>query len=451
MWIVRLALRRPYTVATLCLVIALMGFLSVKSMRVDIFPEINIPVVVVIWNYQGLSAQDMERRIVMISERAFSTTVNGITSIDSDAISGIGVTRIYFEQGTDIGAAIAQISSVALTASRSMPPGITPPVVLQFNASNVPVAQLTMDSPSMTEQQLYDYGLNFLRMKLFTIPGLSTPAPYGGATRQVNVDIDLTKLAAKGLSPEDIVNAVQQSDVILPSGNARIGDRNYDVLLNGSPKQADDFNAIPVKIVDGAPVFLGDVAHVYDGFAVQTNMVRVNGKRATYLNILRKQGASTLAVIDATRGILPAIKASAPGGLELKLDMDQSVFVRAAVSGVLREALISAGLVSLMVLFFLGSWRSMIIVSTSIPVAIMVGVIGLFATQQTLNIMTLGGLALAIGMLVDDATVEVENIHRNRLMGKKLTVAILTARARSRSLRWRRRSRSASSSSPWRC
>ena len=277
----------------------------------------------------------------------------------------------------------------------------------------------------MTEQQLYDYGLNFVRVKLFTIPGLATPAPYGGATRQVNVDIDLHKLAAKGLSPEDVVSAIQENDVIVPAGNARIGGRNYDVMLNGSPHTAAEFNAIPIKIVSGEPVLMGDVAHVYDGFAVQTNMVRVNGKRASYLTILRKKGASTLAVIDAAKDILPAIKAIAPGGLELKMDMDQSVFVRAAVNGVLREALISAGLVSLMVLVFLGSWRSMLIVSTSIPIAILVGVVGLFATQQTLNIMTLGGLALAIGMLVDDATVEVENIHRNRAMGKKLTVAIL--------------------------
>jgi multidrug efflux pump subunit AcrB len=425
MWIVRLALRRPYTVATLCLVIALMGFLSVRTMRTDIFPEIDIPVVVVIWSYQGLSAEDMERRIVLITERAFSTTVNGITAIDSDSISGIGTLRVYFEPGTDIGAAIAQISSVALTASRSMPTGIQPPVVLQFNASNVPVAQLTMQSDSLTEQQLYDYGLNFVRMKLFTIPGLATPAPFGGASRQINVDIDLEKLSAKGLSPEDVVNAIQENDVIVPAGNARIGGRNYDVMLNGSPHSAAEFNAVPIKVVSGEPVLLGDVAHVYDGFAVQTNLVRVNGKRATYLAILRKKGASTLAVVDAAKAILPAIKATAPGGLELKMDMDQSVFVRGAVNGVLREAIISAGLVSLMVFVFLGSWRSMLIVSTSIPIAILVGVVGLFLTRQTLNIMTLGGLALAIGMLVDDATVEVENIHRNRLLGKKLTVAIL--------------------------
>jgi multidrug efflux pump subunit AcrB len=425
MWIVRLALRRPYTVATLCLVILLMGTLSIRTMRVDIFPEIDIPVAIVVWNYNGLNAQDMERRVILTSERAYSTTIGGISSIESDSITGLGIIRIYFEKGTDLGSAIAQISAVSLTASRVMPPGITPPVVLQFNASNVPVAQLTVTSKQMSEQQLYDYGLNFLRLRLFTIPGLSTPAPYGGATRQVNVDIDLTKLAAKGLSPFDVVNAMQQNDVILPAGSARLAGRNYDVVLNGSPTQAADFNAIPIKIVDDAPVYVGDVAHVYDGFAVQQNIVRVNGQRSTYLAILRKEGASTLAVVDATRAILPQIKAAAPQGLELKIGADQSVFVRAAISGVLREALISAGLVSLMVLFFLGSWRSVLIVCTSIPIAILVGVVGLFISGQTLNIMTLGGLALAIGMLVDDATVEVENIDRNRLMGKKLTVAIL--------------------------
>jgi multidrug efflux pump subunit AcrB len=425
MWIVRLALRRPYTVATLCLVILLMGVLSVRTMRVDIFPEIDIPVVIVVWNYNGLNAQDMERRIILTSERAYSTTIGGISSIESDSITGLGIVRIYFEKGTDLGSAIAQISAVSLTASRTMPPGIQPPVILQFNASNVPVAQLTVTSKQLSEQQLYDYGLNFLRLRLFTIPGLSTPAPYGGATRQVNVDIDLTKLAAKGLSPFDVVNAMQQNDVILPAGSARMASRNYDVVLNGSPATAADFNAIPIKIIDGAPVYVGDVAHVYDGFAVQQNIVRVDGQRATYLAILRKEGASTLAVVDAMRATLPQVKAAAPQGLEIKISADQSMFVRAAIKGVLREALISAGLVSLMVLFFLGSWRSVLIVCTSIPIAILVGVVGLFIAGQTLNIMTLGGLALAIGMLVDDATVEVENIDRNRMMGKKLTVAIL--------------------------
>jgi len=425
MWIVRLALRRPYTVAVMCVMILVMGVLSLTRMVVDIFPAIDIPVVAVIWNYPGLSAQDMERRVVLISERAFSTTVNGIERIESQSIPGIGLLKIYFQPGAEIGAAIAQIASVSSTVLRITPPGMQPPNVIQFNASNVPVAQLTGSSDSLPEQQIFDYGLNFIRVRLFTIPGLSTPAPFGGKQRQINVDIDPRALASKGLSPFDVVNALSTSNVILPAGTARIGSREYNVLLNASPADVADFARIPVKIVDGAPVTLGDVAHVADAFADQTNIVRVNGKRATYLAILKHSDASTLAVVDAVREALPAIKAAAPEGLELKIDFDQSLFVRGAISGVVREAIISSALVSLMVGLFLGSWRSMVIVCTSIPLAIFSAIVGLKLTGHTVNIMTLGGLALAIGMLVDDATVEVENIHRNRNLGKPLTRAIL--------------------------
>ena len=425
MWIVRLALRRPYTIAVMALLILIMGALTARRMRVDIFPSIDIPVVIVVWNYPGLSAEDMERRVVLISERAYSTTVDGISRIESQSIAGTGVLKVYFEPGSDIGGAIAQIASVSATASRIMPPGISPPNVVRFNASNVPVAQLTVSSDNLSEQQLFDYGLNFIRVRLFTIPGMSIPAPYGGKQRQVMVDIDPARVAAKGLAPQDVVNAVLQSNVLVPAGVADIGETEYAVKLNSSPDTVEEFNAMPVKVVNGAPVYLGDVAFVHDGFAIQTNIVRVNGKRATYLAILKHADASTLAVVDATRDLLPQIEASAPKGMVLKLDFDQSVFVRAAVKNVLREAVIASILVSIMVLLFLGSWRSVILVSTSIPLAILVGVLGLFLGNQTFNIMTFGGLALAIGMLVDDATVEVENIHRNRLLGKPLTVAIL--------------------------
>ncbi len=425
MWIVRLALRRPYTVAVMCLLILVMGILSLTRMVVDIFPAIDIPVVAVVWNYPGLSAQDMERRVVLISERAYSTTVNGIERIESQSIPGIGILKVYFQPGAEIGAAIAQIASVSSTILRIAPPGMQPPSVIQFNASNVPVAQLTVSSESLPEQQVFDYSLNFIRVKLFTIPGLSTPAPFGGKQRQINVDIDPRALSSKGLSPYDVVNALTTSNVILPAGTARIGSREYNVLLNSSPTDVPDFARIPVKIVDGAPVTLGDVAHVSDAFADQTNIVHVNGKRATYLAILKHADASTLAVVDSVRDALPAIKAAAPEGLELKIDFDQSLFVRAAISGVVREAIISSALVSLMVGLFLGSWRSMVIVCTSIPLAIFSAIVGLKLTGHTINIMTLGGLALAIGMLVDDATVEVENIHRNRNLGKPLTRAIL--------------------------
>jgi multidrug efflux pump subunit AcrB len=425
MWIVRLALRRPYTVAVMCLLILVLGILSLTRMVVDIFPPIDIPVVAVVWNYPGLSAQDMERRVVLISERAFSTTINGIERIESESIPGVGLLKVYFQPGSEIGAAIAQISAVCSTILRITPPGMTPPSVIQFNASNVPVAQLTVSSQTLPEQQIFDYSLNFIRVRLFTIPGLSTPAPFGGKSRQINVDIDPKALAAKGLSPYDVVNALQASNVILPAGSARIGNREYNVLLNASPPSVEDFAGIPVKVVGGAPVLLGDVARVSDSYADQTNVVRVNGRRATYLAILKHSDASTLAVVDSVRDALPAIRAAAPNGMELKIDFDQSLFVRAAIAGVVREAIVSSILVSLMVGLFLGSWRSMVIVCTSIPLAIFSAIVGLKLTGNSINIMTLGGLALAIGMLVDDATVEVENIHRNRLLGKPLTRAIL--------------------------
>jgi len=425
MWIVRMALRRPYTIAVMCLLIMIMGILSLTRMAVDIFPAIDIPVVAVVWQYNGLSAEDMERRVVLVSERAFSTSVNGIERIESQSIPGIGILKVYFQPGTDIGAAIAQMSATSSTVLRILPPGMTAPTLLQFNASNVPVTQLTLSSKSMPEQKIYDYGVNFIRLRLFTIPGLSTPAPFGGKGRQVSVDIDPRALNAKGLAPIDIVNALQASNLILPAGTARMGGREYTIGMNSSPTSVEQFNQIPLKVAGGQAVLLGDVAKVYDGYADQTSMVHVNGNRATYLAILKHAEASTLAVVDATRDMLPAIKAAAPEGLEMRLDFDQSTFVRAAIKGVVGEALISSLLVSLMILAFLGSWRSMIIVCTSIPMAILVAIIGLKLSGHTINIMTLGGLALAIGMLVDDATVEVENIHRNLAMGKPLTVAIL--------------------------
>ena len=425
MWIVRLALRRPYTVAVLCSLIAIFGVLSTGRMKTDILPAIDIPVVIVVWNYPGLSAEDMERRVVFISERAMSTTVSGIQRIDSQSMSSIGILKVYFEPGSDIGGAIAQIVSVSLTASRIMPPGITPPAIIRYNASNVPVAQLTISSKTLSEQELYDYSLNFIRLRLFTIPGLATPAPFGGKSRQIMVDIDPARVASKGLSPNDVVQAVLASNVLVPAGSAQIGGTEYDVKLNASPDSVEAFNDLPVKAMDGATITLGDVARVRDGYAVQNNMVRIDGRRATYLAILKKADASTLAVVEGAREQLPIIKAAAPEGMELKIDFDQSVFVRAAIQNVLYEAVIASILVSLMILFFLGSWRGAVLVGTSIPLAILVGLVGLFLGGQTLNLMTLGGLALAIGMLVDDATVEVENIHRNRHMGKPLTVAIL--------------------------
>ncbi len=425
MWIVRLALRRPYTVAVMSLLIVILGVLSLSRMIVDVLPAIDIPVVMVVWNYPGLSPEDMERRVVLISERAYSTTVNGIERIESQSIPSIGLIKVFFQPGTDLGAAIAQITAVSSTALRIMPPGMQPPNVIQFNASNVPVAQLTVSSQNLTEQKLYDYGLNFIRVRLFTIPGLSTPAPFGGKNRQIMIDVDPDALTSRGLSPGDVVNALQASNVILPGGYARIGETDYNVLTNSSPSILDQFKGIPLKVVGNRPVYIGDVARVSDSFSDQTCIVRIDGKRATYLAILKHSDASTLAVVESTRAVLPLIKATAPEGLELKIDFDQSVFVRGAIEGVVREALLASVLVSVMILIFLGSWRSMVIVIISIPLSIGVSIIGLKLLGHTINLMTLGGMALAIGMLVDDATVEVENIHRNRMQGKPLTVAIL--------------------------
>jgi multidrug efflux pump subunit AcrB len=425
MWIVRLALRRPFTVLVSVLAVVLFAGLSLQRLERDVLPNIDIPVVTVIWNYPGLSADDMEQRVTFLTERALSTTVNGIQRLESQTLSSIGMVRVYFVEGTDIGSAIAQITGVCNTVLRIMPPGMTPPTILQYNASNVQVAQLTIKSDSLSEQELFDYGLNFLRVRLFTIEGLSTPAPYGGRFRQVMVDLEPRKMQARGVSAQDVVTALANNNVILPAGQARVGGTLYDVIMNSSPPTVGEFDAMPLDVSNGMTVLLGDVAHVHDGYAVQSNMVHVNGRRATYLSILRKAGASTLSVVDAVRDLLPSLQAAAPKGAQLSLDFDQSKFVRASIQGVLREAGIAAGLVSLMILFFLGSWRSVLIVCTSIPVALLVGVIGLFLTGQSLNLMTLGGLALAVGMLVDDATVEIENIHRNRLMGKPVTVAIL--------------------------
>jgi multidrug efflux pump subunit AcrB len=423
--LVRLALRRPYTSAIAALLILLMGTLSITRMIVDIFPVIDIPVVMVVWNYNGLTTEDMERRVVFITERAYSTTVNGIQRIESQSIPSIGILKVYFQPGTDIGGAIAQITAVNNSILRGAPPGMQPPGVIQFNASNVPVVQMTLSSKTLTEQQIFDYSLNFIRIRLFTIPGLSTPGPFGGKSRQIIVDLDPSRLQAKGFAPVDVVNALQTSNVIIPAGTARLGDREYNVQLNSSPTSVDRFNALPIGVFNGAPVTIGDVGRVSDSFATQSNVVHVNGKRAVYLAILKHADASTLAVVDAAREALPEIQAAAPAGLDLKLDFDQSVFVRAAVENVIHEAIISSILVSVLILVFLGSWRNTVIVSTSIPLSIFAGIVVLFLTGNTINLMTLGGLALAIGLLVDNATVTIENIHRNQSLGKPLTVAIL--------------------------
>ncbi len=425
MALVRLALRRPLSVAVMALLMLVMGVLSFSLMNVDIFPAINLPVVMVVWSYPGLNAIDTERRLVIISERAYSTTVDGIEHMESESMLGIGIIKVYFQPGIDIGAAIAQINAVSETILRQAPNGTTPPNIISYNAANVPVAQLNIYSDTLSQQQLFDYGLNFIRLQLFTIPGFSSPAPIGGVQRAVVVNLDPKQLYANGLSPVDIGNALATTNVVIPSGTARMGNYEYDVDLNMSPQKVSEFNRLPVKVVNGIPIFLGDVAPVSDTHQPQENVVRIDGRPATFLLVIKHAAASTLSVVDAVRARIPDILAVAPKGLKVAMTFDQSAFVRASLWEVVREAVIAATLVALMVLVFIGSPRSMLIVIASIPLSILTSIACLKLAGQTINTMTLGGIALAVGMLVDDATVEVENIHRNHAMNKPLLVAIL--------------------------
>jgi multidrug efflux pump subunit AcrB len=425
MGLVRLALRRPYTSAIIAFIVMLSGAMAMTRMIVDIFPIIDIPVVLVAWNYPGLTTEEMERRVVLVAERSYTQSVDGISKIESQSISGTGIIKIYFEPGSSIGGALAQINAVNNQALRVMPPGMTPPILVPFNASSVGVVQMTTSSKTMSEQDIVDYTFNFIRLKLYTIPGIAISAPFGGKARQIIVDLDPARMAAKSISPNDVVAALQASNVIVPAGTARMGEREYNVTMNSSPSAVEQFANLPLGVRNGVTVTLGDIAKVGDSFANQTNIAHVNGERASFVTILRHADASTLVVVDALRAAMPEIKAAAPAGLDMSLDFDQSVFVRSAIENVVREAIISSILVSLMILVFLGSWRNMVIVSASIPLSIFAGVAGLFAFGQTINLMTLGGLALAIGLLVDNATVTIENIHRNQSLGKTLTVAIL--------------------------
>ncbi len=423
--LVRIALRRPYTSAVAAFLIMMLGGLAGMRMIVDIFPIIDIPVVMVVWNYQGLSTEEVERRVVSITERSYSTTVEGITKMESQSLPGVGIIKVYFQPGTNMGSAIAQMAANNNTILRQAPPGITPPSILPFNASNVPVIQLTMASKTVPEQGLQDLALNTVRLRLFTIPGVSIPGPFGGKFRTITIDLDPAKLSAKGFAPQDVVTTLQQSNIIVPAGTARLGTSEYLVRLNASPNILTQFNQMPLGIRNGVAVTVGDVARVNDGYSTQNSIVHVNGQRSVYLAILKHLDASTLMVVDSTRDMLSEIKSVLPEGVDLSLDFDQSVFVRAAVNNVMHEAVISSILVSLMILFFLGSWRNTVIVATSIPLSIFAGLAGLFLMGQSINLMTLGGLALAIGLLVDNATVTIENIHRNQTLGKPLTVAIL--------------------------
>jgi multidrug efflux pump subunit AcrB len=429
MWIVRLALRRPYTFAVFAFLIMILGVFSITSMPTDIFPNINIPVVTVVWQYTGLSAQEMSTRIVFNSERGMTTTVNDIEHIESQSLNGIAVIKIFFQPHVDIGSAVAEVTSISQVQLRSLPPGTTPPFIIQYNASSVPVLQLGLSGQGLDEQTLNDLGQNAIRTQLATIEGAQTPFPYGGKQRQIQVDLDLNALQAKGLSPVDVVNAVNAQNIIVPSGTMKVDRFEYEIETNSAPSVVKELNNLPVKAVNGAMIYVRDVAHVRDGFPPQTNIVRVNGSRAILMSILKTGSASTLDIIKGVRGVLANIKDQLPPQLQINALSDQSIFVRGAINGVVREALIAACLTAIMILVFLGSWRSTLIIAVSIPLSILCSLIMLYALGETINIMTLGGLALAVGILVDDATVEIENINRNLESGKEIEQAILDGAA----------------------
>jgi multidrug efflux pump subunit AcrB len=425
MWIVKLALRRPYTFVVMGLLILLLGVLSIITMPTDIFPDIDIPVISVIWNYSGLTVEEMASRITTYSEFATSFNVSDIQRMESQTLPGISIIKIYFQPGVDIAAATAQVTAVAQTILRVMPPGTVPPAVVQYNASSVPIIQLALSGKTLSESQLYDYGIYRIRQQIAPIQGIRLPLPYGGKPRQIMVDLDPQRLMATGITANDVSVAINNQNLTLPSGTVKLDSREYTVSLNSSPRAIDALNGLPIRQVNGSTVYVRDVGHVRDGFAVQENIVRQDGRRSALLTVIKKGGASTLTIVQQLRALLPSIQAAAPEGLEIKPLFDQSVFVRAAVSGVVEEGALAAALTGLMILLFLGSWRSTLIVILSIPLSILTSLTLMSLLGQTLNVMTLGGLALAVGILVDDATVEIENIHRNLGDGKGLVQAIL--------------------------
>jgi CzcA family heavy metal efflux pump len=425
MWIVALALRRPYTFVVMALVIIILFGVTLVDTPVDIFPSIDIPVVSMVWFYSGMAPQDMADRIVANAERGITTTVNDIEHMESQSVYGLGVIKVFFRPGTNLQGAIAQITAIGQTTVRSLPPGTTPPLIISYSASTTPIVQLGLSSKTLPEQQLFDLGQNFLRNYLATVQGAAAPFPYGGKVRQIQVDLDLPKLQAYGLDPNDIVNAVNAQNVVLPTGTIKLGSLEYDVEMNGTPQTIAELNDIPVKTTNGSTLYIRDVAHIRDGFAPQTNIVRQDGARGALMSIYKIGNSSTLDVVKGIKNIVAQAAQALPPALKVTALFDQSLFVRASIQGVLREGLIAAALTAVMILLFLGDWRPTIVISISIPLSIFVSIIALGAIGQTINIMTLGGLALAVGILVDDATVEIENIERNLAMGKEMRQAIL--------------------------
>ncbi|MGO9317661.1 MAG: efflux RND transporter permease subunit [Terracidiphilus sp.] len=429
MWIVRLALRRPYTFVVFALLILILGVFSIETMPTDIFPNIDIPVVTVVWNFNGLSAQEMANRFTTNSERGLTTTVNDIEHIESQSLNGVGLIKIFFQPHVNIGEAVAEVSAISQVQLRSLPPGTTPPFIIQYNASSVPILMLGVSGQGMNEQQLNDQATNNIRTQLATIEGAQTPFPYGGKLRQIQVDLDLHALQAKGLSPVDVVNAVSAQNLIAPSGTMKIDRFEYAVETNSAPQIVDELNNLPIKAVNGAVIYIRDVAHVRDGYPPQTNIVHVNGKRAIMMAVMKTGSASTLDIIKGIREKLENIKGTLPPQLRIDALSDQSLFVRSAIDGVVRESIIAACLTAIMILVFLGSWRSTIIIAVSIPLSILCSLGVLSMLHETINIMTLGGFALAVGILVDDATVAIENINRYLESGKELEQSILDGSA----------------------
>jgi multidrug efflux pump subunit AcrB len=425
MWIVRLALGRPYTFVVMALLIAILGGAAIVSMPVDIFPYIDIPIVSVLWVYTGLSPEEMEKRVVTAFERSLTSNVNDIEHIESQSYSGYAVVRIFFHPNVKIDMAVAQVTATMNTSLRQMPPGMFPANVLKYDAASVPVLQLGLSSKTLKEQEIFDIGNNFIRTPLGTVQGASVSYPFGGKQRAVMVDLNLDELYAKQLSPIDVSNAINLQNLILPAGTAKLANTEYQVRVNSSPTILNELNNLPIKNVNGAMVYVKDVAQVHDGYTVQNNIVRTNGSRGVLITITRNGQASTLSIVNAVKAALPRILANVPPELKVVPLADQSVFVRASIAGVVREALIAAGLTGLMILLFLGSWRSTLIVCISIPLSILTSLCVLSLLGQTINVMTLGGLALAVGILVDDGTVEIENTHRNIAMRKPMIRAVL--------------------------
>jgi len=429
MWIVRLALRRPYTFVVMAIVILILGVLSIFRTPKDIFPNINIPVVTVLWQYSGLSPQQMAYRMAVINERSMTLTVNDIEHIESESLTGITVIKIFFQPGANISTALSQVTAICQTQLHQFPPGTTPPFIMQYSASTVPILQLGLSGRGLSEQQLFDLGANFIRVQLADVEGAAIPWPFGGKQRTVQVDLDPAALQSKGLSPSDVANAINNQNLILPSGTSKIGMYQYDVETNASPLTTEELNDLPIKTSGDTVIYIRDVAHVRDGFPPQTNLVRVNGQRAALMTIMKTGKSSTLDIIAQIKAELPRIQSGLSPQLRIHYVVDQSLFVRAAIQGVVREALVAALLTAAMILLFLGSWRSTLIVVISIPLSILTSLIVLSALGETINIMTLGGFALAVGILVDDATVEVENINRNIAMGKEILQGILDGAA----------------------